>query len=196
MHPKTVSDPWTLFDDWFAAALERGQAFAEAFTLATVGLNGKPAARVVLSKGRSGEGLRFFTNYDSRKGRELEKTPFAAAVFYWPDLQRQVRLEGKVEVLSPDESDAYFRSRPRGSQLGAWASPQSQAIAEREVLLSRWRDVEEQFAGGAVPRPPRWGGYRIIPETFEFWLPDEARLNERWLFCRQAGRWTRSILAP
>lgn len=196
MHPETVHDPWTLFDHWFAAALARGQVYAEAFTLATVGLNGKPAARVVLSKGRSGDGLRFFTNYDSRKGQELERTPYAAAVFYWPDLERQLRLEGSVEVLPPEESDAYFRSRPRGSQLGAWASPQSQPIAEREVLLARWRDVEKRFAGREVPRPPRWGGFRLIPETFEFWLPDERRLNERWLFCRQPGGWSRSVLAP
>ena len=193
--PALANDPWPLFELWFSEALVAQRANAHAFTLATVGLDGRPSARVVLYKGRSEAGFRFFTNYQSRKGQELEKLPFAAAVFYWPDLHRQVRFEGAIEKLSSAESDAYFASRPRDSQLGAWASPQSQPL-EPGLLERRLEDVRLRFEGGAVARPAHWGGYRLTPDTVEFWLPHEHRLNERWLFCRAGEGWQRRALGP
>lgn len=194
MDPALVDDPWQLFDLWLSEALAR-QPHADAFTLATVGLQGRPSARVVLYKGRSEGGLRFFTNYTSRKGKELERLPFAAAVFYWPELHRQVRLEGSIEMLSDAESDAYFSCRPRESQLGAWASPQSQPL-ERGVLEHRLQAERLRFEGRSVVRPTHWGGYRLIPSSIEFWLPHEHRLNERWLFRRHGEGWYREALAP
>src|SRR5690606_38830617 len=163
-----------LFDAWFTEALSV-QPHAPAFTLATVADDGKPSARVVLYKGRSASGLRFFTNYTSRKARELAQHPWAAAVFYWPNLHRQVRFEGSVDQLSAAESDEYFRSRPRDSQLGAWASPQSQPL-ERGALETRMAAERARFEGSPVPRPPHWGGYRLIPSSVEFWLPHDHRL--------------------
>jgi pyridoxamine 5'-phosphate oxidase len=149
----------------------------------------------VLYKGRSESGFRFFTNYTSRKGQELAGLPLAAAVFYWPDLHRQVRFEGSIEKLSEAESDAYFASRPRDSQLGAWASPQSQPLESGE--LERRMEAERlRFEGTSVTRPAHWGGYRLVPSSIEFWLPHEHRLNERWLFSRIGDAWERQALAP
>jgi len=192
--PAVADDPWHLFDEWFTEALSV-QPHAHAFTLATAAEDGMPSARVVLYKGRSDSGLRFFTNYTSRKARELARCPRAAAVFYWPNLHRQVRFEGSIEKLSEAESDEYFRSRPRDSQLGAWASPQSQPL-ERGALESRMEAERSRFEGGPVTRPPHWGGYRLIPSSIEFWLPHEHRLNERWLFSRTGQGWERQALAP
>ena len=189
-------DPWTVFEDWYRAASEARLPLPEALTLATVGLDGRPAARIVLYKGRSGAGLRFFSNYSSRKGKELARVPFAALVFHWAALGRQVRVEGAVEKLSPGESDAYFMSRPRDSQLGAWASPQSEALPSEEVLSARLVELRTRYAHGEVPRPPHWGGYRLLPERFEFWTAAEHRLNERVLFERDAESWRRTLLAP
>lgn len=194
MDPALIDDPWQLFDAWFTEALSV-QPHAPAFTLATVADDGKPSARVVLYKGRSASGLRFFTNYTSRKARELAQHPGAAAVFYWPNLHRQVRFEGLVEQLSAAESDEYFRSRPRDSQLGAWASPQSQPL-ERGALETRMAAERARFEGSPVPRPPHWGGYRLIPSSVEFWLPHDHRLNERWLYSRNGEAWERHELAP
>lgn len=193
--PDLVADPWQLFDSWFAEAVTARESNAEAFTLATVGLEGRPSARVVLYKGRSGPGLRFFTNTTSRKGRELERVPFAAAVFYWPGLHRQVRFEGSIERLGDAESDAYFASRARESQLGAWASPQSQPL-DQAALARSVEAVRLRFEGQPVPRPPHWGGYRLTPTLIEFWLPHAHRLNERLEFRRDGGGWLRQALAP
>jgi len=192
--PAVADDPWQLFELWFSEACSV-QPHADAFTLASVSAEGRPSARVVLYKGRSELGLRFFTNYTSRKGQELERVPFAAAVFYWPGLHRQIRFEGSIEKLAPDESDAYFAGRPRDSQLGAWASPQSQTL-ERGALERRLETERQRFAGDPVPRPPHWGGYRLTPSSIEFWLPHEHRLNERWLFSWDGAGWGRQALAP
>ena len=194
MDPALADDPWQPFDLWLSEACSV-QAHADAFTLATVGPDGKPSARIVLYKGRSESGFRFFTNTTSRKGRELAAVPWAAAVFYWPDLHRQVRFEGSIEQLSAAESDAYFASRPRDSQLGAWASPQSQPL-ERGELERRMEAERLRFEGTSVARPPHWGGYRLVPSSVEFWLPHEHRLNERWLFSRNGETWERRALAP
>lgn len=194
MDPAVAKDPWQVFEHWFAEALSV-QPHASAFTLATVAPDGAPSARVVLYKGRSGAGLRFFTNYLSRKGQELEQRPLAAAVFYWPNLHRQVRFEGAIERLSEAESDEYFASRPRDSQLGAWASAQSQPL-EHGALETRMEAERLRFEGGPVARPPHWGGYRLTPRSIEFWLPHEHRLNERWLFSRIGEGWERRALAP
>lgn len=194
MDPAFADDPWHVFDEWFTEALSV-QPHAHAFTLATVADDGRPSARVVLYKGRSESGLRFFTNYTSRKARELADRPFAAAVFYWPNLHRQIRFEGSIEKLSEAESDEYFRGRPRDSQLGAWASPQSQPLA-RGALEIRMEAERSRFEGGPVARPPHWGGYRLTPSAIEFWLPHEHRLNERWLFSRNGDGWERQALAP
>jgi len=196
VNPDETQDAWALFESWYQAAVTSALALPEAFTLATVGLDAKPAARIVLYKGRSGEGLRFFSNYESRKGRELERTPFAAAVFHWPKLERQVRVEGSVERLPAAESDAYFATRPRQSQLGAWASPQSQRLQTREALEVRVAELERQFAGSTIPRPQHWGGYRLLPASFEFWAAADHRLNRRWLFSRHTQGWERTLLAP
>lgn len=193
--PDLVADPWQLFDAWLAEAVAARLPHADAFTLATVGLEGRPAARVVLYKGRSGPGFRFFTNYTSRKGRELEQVPFAAGVFYWPGVHRQVRFEGSIERLADEESDAYFASRARESQLGAWASPQSQPI-DKDALARCVETERLRFEGKPVTRPPHWGGYRLTPSLIEFWLPHEHRLNERLEFRRDGGGWLRQALAP
>lgn len=196
MTPSASQDPWTLFDLWFQSAVDRGLLRPDAMTLATVGLDGKPSARVVLYKGRSGSGLRFFTNYESRKGAELERVPYAAVVFFWAELERQVRIEGAVEKLSATESDAYYSTRPRESQLGAWASPQSQPLHSREQLEQRLAELREEYAERQVLRPPHWGGYRLVPDSFEFWTGAAHRLNERWLFRHTDAGWQRSELAP
>ena len=194
--PESETRPWALFEAWYQAALDAHLPFAEAMTLATVGSDGRPAARVVLYKGRSGEGLTFYTNYESRKGRELERLPHAALVFHWPVLEKQIRIEGPVERLDAETSDAYFETRPRESQLGAWASEQSQTLASREELDAVYRELERKYAGREVPRPPHWGGYRVVPESFEFWMAHPGRLNDRILFTRDGSAWRRTRLAP
>jgi pyridoxamine 5'-phosphate oxidase len=196
MTPETAFDPWVLFDLWFQSAVDGGLARPDAMTLATIGLDGRPSARIVLYKGRSEGGLRFFTNYESRKGAELARVPWAAAVFFWAEFERQVRIEGAVAKLADAESDAYFETRPRDSQLGAWASPQSQPLGSREQLEQRLAELREEYAERQVVRPPHWGGYRLIPDSFEFWTAAAHRLNERWLFRRTGSGWQRSALAP
>jgi pyridoxamine 5'-phosphate oxidase len=151
---------------------------------------------VVLYKGRSGAGLSFFTNYNSRKGAELKQNPRAAAVFHWPSLRRQVRIEGRVEKLAEEESDRYFATRPRESQLGAWASEQSQPLESRAQLRAALQRYSERYRGQAIPRPPHWGGYRLMADHFEFWLAHDARLNDRFAFSREGEGWARRLLAP
>ncbi len=190
-------DPFAQFQAWFDTALAAGLPEPNAMTLATATPDGRPSARMVLIKGVDSRGFVFYTNYESRKGRELEANPWAALVFYWPELERQIRIEGRVERVAAEESDAYFASRPLGSRLGAWASPQSQVIPGRDVLEARLRDLEARFASGDVPRPPHWGGYRVVPEAVEFWQGRPSRLHDRLRYTRQAdGRWAIERLAP
>ena len=190
-------DPFAQFQAWFDTALAAGLPEPNAMTLDTATPDGRPSARMVLIKGVDPRGFVFYTNYESRKGRELEANPWAALVFYWPELERQIRIEGRVERVAAEESDAYFASRPLGSRLGAWASPQSQVIPGRDVLEARLRDLEARFASGDVPRPPHWGGYRVVPEAVEFWQGRPSRLHDRLRYTRQAdGRWAIERLAP
>jgi pyridoxamine 5'-phosphate oxidase len=196
MQPETTADPLELLESWLREAESAGLALPESMTLATVGPDGRPSARVVLYKGLSEGGLRFFTNYQSRKGQELAQVKHAALVFHWAPLERQVRVEGTVEKLSAEESDAYFATRPRESQLGAWASPQSEPIASREELERRVEELAKRYEGGPVPRPPHWGGYRVVPERVEVWVGRGARLHDRFRFTRGAGGWSRERLAP
>lgn len=188
-------DPFDAFSHWFAAA-EADVPQAEAMTLATVDAAGVPAARVVLFKGFSGGGLRFFTNYTSAKAQDLSANRHAALVFFWQPLHRQVRITGATERLAAAESDAYFASRDRESQLGAWASDQSSIITSREVLIEAMEKAQKRFEGGPVPRPPHWGGYRLIPHTFEFWQGRDSRLHDRVRYTRDGGTWHQVRLAP
>jgi pyridoxamine 5'-phosphate oxidase len=195
---KTVDrDPLKLFQRWLDEAIAAGIHLPEAMTLATATPEGKPSARLLLLKHADERGFVFYTNYNSIKARELDSNPQAALVFYWPQLERQVRVEGKVERTSADESDAYFKTRPRESQIGALASPQSEVIDSREALQQHARDIEKLYEGREVARPAHWGGYRLLPERIEFWKGRPGRLHDRILYARQAdGTWTISRLAP
>jgi len=167
-----------------------------AMVLATVSPEGRPSARVVLLKGFDDNGFVFFTNLASRKGRELKANPFAALCFHWPPLEQQVRVEGRVEPVADTEADTYFASRSRGAQIGAWASRQSQVLTAREELEARFKSFEEKFAGGAVPRPPFWSGFRVVPERIEFWQSRLSRLHDRTVYVRQNGAWVMERLYP
>ncbi len=190
------TDPLALFARWLEDAVDAGLDEPNAMALATATPDGRPSSRIVLLKGLDARGLAFYTGYDSRKGREIEANPRAAATMLWHPLQRQVRVEGTVTRLESAESDAYFTSRPRGSQIGAAASPQSQPIPGREALERLVRDVEEQFEGRGVERPATWGGYRIAIESIEFWQGRVSRLHDRLRFTRVGDGWTRERLAP
>jgi pyridoxamine 5'-phosphate oxidase len=189
-------DPFRQFDAWFHAAREAGVREPEAMTLATATPDGLPSARMVLLKGYGPQGLELYSNTESRKGRELAANPRAALVLYWEALGRQVRVEGTVERLSGEEAEAYFRSRPLGSRLGAWASRQSEVIAGREEIERRLAEVEERFAAGEPPLPPWWGGYRVRPEVIEFWQHRESRLHDRLRYRREDGFWVVERLSP
>jgi len=190
------ADPLTQFRQWFDDAIRAELLEPNAMTLATVTPSGDPAARTVLLKGLDDTGFVFFTNYDSAKGQHLSGHPRACLLFFWGELERQVRITGHVERLPEEESLAYFRSRPRGSQLGAWASPQSRVIPSREVLDGRLADLEAQYADAEIPLPPFWGGYRVVPDAVEFWQGRPSRLHDRLLYTRAGGEWTRVRLAP
>jgi len=186
------------FDDLLAQARASGDPEPTAMTLATV-RDGRPHARIVLLKGVDARGFRFFTNYESDKGRDLAAQPCAALCFHWKTLRNgvQVRVEGRVEELSTQESDAYFATRARGSQLGAWASLQSQPLSERADFEARYAEVERRYAGSDVSRPPHWGGYLVAPDRIEFWYGADFRLHERQLYVRDAaGAWSREMLYP
>lgn len=192
-----AADPIEQFTRWFKEAQASGVAEPNAMTLATVAATGQPSARVVLLKGVTEEGFVFFTDRRSRKARELEANPAASAVFWWHELERQVRISGSCVRHHDGPSDAYFAMRPRGSQLGAWASEQSSEIASREDLDARLREVAERFGDGPVPRPPYWGGYRLVPDELEFWQGRPDRLHDRLVFTRtpESG-WRRARLSP
>lgn len=189
-------DPLAVFESWFTEAQGLDPRFADAMTLATATPDGRPTARTVLYKGLSDGGVCFVTNYESRKGHELEQNPRAALVFFWPSLNRQIRIEGRVERMSQAWSDRYFAARARSSQIGAWASAQSQVIHSREVLEARLAEAEARFRDQPVPRPPYWGGYRLVPERIEFWLGQDARLHDRFSYQSAPGGWKVERLSP
>ena len=189
-------DPIVEFRRWFQAAVDAQIPSVNAMTLATVDERGRPAARVVLLKEVDDRGFVFFGNYDSRKGRDLAARPFAALVLFWEPLHRQVRIEGEVEKIAPADSDAYFASRPRGSQIGAIASPQSRPIASRAALEALVADAERAVGAGEPVRPPHWGGYRVVPDAIELWQGQPSRLHDRVRYRRDGGRWQRDRLAP
>jgi pyridoxamine 5'-phosphate oxidase len=194
-----LSDPMRQFEAWYEEARElSGLAYPNAMSLATVAPDGFPEGRIVLLKEMDGRGFVFFTNLDSPKARSLKGIPRAALTFYWEPLRRQVRVQGEVEEVSPEESDAYFRTRPRGSQIGAWASDQSAPLQGRSTLESRFAELEARFAEqDSVPRPPHWGGLRVVPRAIEFWQERMSRLHDRFLFRRgAAGVWEMVRLSP
>ena len=189
-------EPFALFGRWFDEALAAQVPEPHAMTLATADANGTPSARVVLMRGWDERGFVFFTNYESRKGHELAARPRAALVFFWSVLERQIRIDGGVEVLDAAASDAYFARRPRGHRLSAWASPQSRTVAGREVLERAMAEIDERFAGLDVPRPPHWGGYRVVPDRFEFWQGRPDRVHDRLAYVQAPGGWRHERLAP
>jgi pyridoxamine 5'-phosphate oxidase len=189
-------DPFVLLGAWLDDATRAAVVEPSAMTLATATPDGRPSARLVLLRGLGPDGLVFYTNYESRKGHELDANPRAAAVFYWASLARQVRVEGGVTRLGSADSDRYFAQRPRGHQLSAWASQQSSVIPNREFLVGRIREAERRFAGGDVPRPPHWGGFRLVPERFEFWEGRPDRTHDRSVYLREGTGWRTERLSP
>ncbi|MGE5562588.1 MAG: pyridoxamine 5'-phosphate oxidase [Bacillota bacterium] len=190
------TDPFRLFDEWFALARESEPNDANAMALATAGADGQPHVRMVLLKGHGPDGFVFYTNEQSAKGEQLRENARAALLFHWKSLRRQVRIEGAVERVSGSEADAYFATRSRDSQLGAWASDQSRRLDSRATFEQRFEEMKSRFEGADVPRPPHWGGYRVMPRTIEFWTDRPHRLHERRLFTRAAGGWAEGLLYP
>jgi pyridoxamine 5'-phosphate oxidase len=190
------ADPFRQFARWFADAASAGLKEPNAMTLATVGADGVPNARMVLLKGFDERGFVFYTNYGSAKARDLKVNPRAALVFYWAELERQVRISGVVETTTREETEEYFATRPRGSQLGAWASQQSAIVSGREVLEANLLQQEVRFDGQEIPAPPDWGGFRLRPDSIEFWQGRPSRLHDRLLYTRCGGEWLRQRLSP
>ncbi len=191
-----ADNPFALFDAWYAEAKDSEPNDPNAMALATVDAAGQPSVRMVLLKGHGPDGFVFYTNRESRKAGDLAAVPKAALLFHWKSLRRQIRIEGAVTRVTDAESDAYFASRGRDSQLGAWASDQSRPLDTRETFEARFTEMQARFEGGDVPRPPHWGGYRVTPQTIEFWQDRAHRLHERRLFTRIDTGWTEGLLFP
>ncbi len=192
-----VNDAIQQFTIWWKEALNAEIDEVNAMTVSTTKADGRPTSRIVLLKGYDENGFVFFTNYDSHKGQELIRNPFASLLFFWKELERQVRIEGKCEKISTEESDAYFYSRPLGSRLGAWASPQSQVIPNREVLENQAEQLTLKYSDGIVPRPPHWGGFRVVPDSIELWQGRSNRLHDRILYTKnESSNWGIARLAP
>lgn len=190
------SDPLIQFSIWFEEAQKAKVTEVNAMTLSTVSKEGRPSSRIILLKGIEDKKFIFYTNYNSRKGVEMKENPYVALNFFWAELERQVRIEGKVEKADTAQSDRYFQSRPTGSKLGAWASPQSEVIENREIMEERQQKFEEKFKGQQIPRPKHWGGYRVIPDKIEFWQGRASRLHDRFLYFKEKGEWQMERLAP
>jgi pyridoxamine 5'-phosphate oxidase len=188
--------PLSLFNDWYGEAVPVEPNDPNAMAVATVGADGQPSVRMVLLKGHDERGFVFYTNFEGRKAGEILAHPKAALLFHWKSLRRQIRIEGAVEQVSDEEADAYFATRGRDSQLGAWASAQSRPLDSRETFMARFDAVSAQYEGGDVPRPPHWGGFRVIPDRFEFWQDREHRLHERRVFVRTGDDWDEGMLYP
>lgn len=191
-----AKNPFQQFDQWFQDALTAGIRDANAMTLATASLDGRPAARIVLLKGADDLGFVFFSNYQSRKGTELTENPRAALLFFWPELERQVRIEGIVEIVSRLQSEEYFASRPMESRIGAWASRQSRIISGKSFLESEFKKYQNQFSSGSIPLPDYWGGYRLVPSKFEFWQGRPNRLHDRIEYLLVGSTWNIQRLSP
>ena len=198
MFTPQTNDPMQQFDIWFKDAEAHELNDPNAMTVATADANGRPSARILLLKGQDAKGLVFYTNMNSRKGGELQVNPFVSLCFHWKSLRRQVRIEGPIEQVSDDEADSYFNSRARGSRIGAWASQQSQPLADRETLMNAVAELEEKFAGAPIPRPPHWTGQRLRPLQIEFWEDGEFRLHDRFVFQRPTvdDAWSMQRLSP
>ena len=190
------ADPMALFDQWFNLARKVRIYWPDSTALATADANGKPSVRMVLLKAYDQRGFVFYTNYESQKGRELTANPHASMVIYWNDLLRQVRMTGRVEQTTREESEAYFHRRPRGSQIGAWASNQDSVVADRDELMAKYEKYEKEFLGQEVPLPPYWGGYRLVPDEIEFWQGRTYRLHDRFRYTREKGEWKWARLSP
>lgn len=191
----TEQDPIDQFEKWFHEAVSAQLPEPNAMSVATVGTDGRPSSRILLIKDFDQRGFTWFTNYESRKGQELQHTPYAALLFHWVELERQVRIEGKVEQISAEENDAYFITRPLGSRLGAIASAQSRGIGSREMLEQQFVEAQQRY-GDKPPRPAHWGGYRLTPDRLEFWQGRNSRLHDRILYCLRDGSWHKQRLQP
>ena len=193
---KTLKDPFKQFEKWFDEASRSQIPEPNAMCLSTVSLEHKPSSRMVLLKYYDEKGFVFFTNYRSRKALEIQNNPSVALLFFWQPLERQIRIEGRAEKISTAASFKYFASRPRGSQIGAWVSPQSSTLSSKKILLAKFEEMKRRFANGKIPLPDHWGGYRIVPDTFEFWQGRENRLHDRLLYKRTLNKWQQELLAP